>query len=529
MTKSYAEHFSTKQTIQTEAIPGKAMTKNSAGGFSFAVDGWKRLDRFLILGAEGGSYYATEKALTVENAKSVVELLKEDGMRVVNRIKEVSVNGLAPKNDPAVFALAMAAGLGEPNVRKAALTFLPEVCRIGTHLFQFVEAIEKFRGWGRGLRTAVRDWYDKKEPDKLAYQLVKYQQRGGWSHRDLLRLSKRKAEGIHSTLYRWAVGKADPDTLMGVGGLELVAAFEAAKKATDVKQIIRLIQEYNLPRECIPTQFLTDTGVWEALLEKMPLTAMIRNLATLTRVGVIAPLSNGSRKVISELTNVERLRKSRVHPMAVLIALKTYASGKGDKSDKTWVPVPQVIDALDGAFYNAFGNVEPTGKRWMLGVDVSGSMSSPISGMNLSCAEAAAAMSLITVHTEDQYYVHGFSGEFVPLKFGKRTRLDDALKTTQGMNFGPTNCALPMEYALTHKIPVDVFTVLTDNETWFGSVHPCQALQQYREKMDIPAKLIVAAFVSNGFTIADPNDAGMMDVVGMSADVPVVMANFARE
>jgi hypothetical protein len=44
-----------------------------------------------------------------------------------------------------------------------------------------------------------------------------------------------------------------------------------------------------------------------------------------------------------------------------------------------------------------------------------------------------------------------------------------------------------------------------------------QALRQYREATGIPAKLVVVAMASNGFSIADPNDAGMLDVVGFDA------------
>src|SRR5262245_62311961 len=88
----------------------------------------------------------------------------------------------------------MAASLGSPSTRAAALAALPRVCRIGTHLFQFAENIEAFRGWGRAIRRAVGGWYVGKEPRELAYQLSKYQQRNGWSHRDLLRLAHPKVD-----------------------------------------------------------------------------------------------------------------------------------------------------------------------------------------------------------------------------------------------------------------------------------------------------------------------------------------------
>ena len=38
--------------------------RNSARGYSYPVDQWRRLERFLILGSEGGSYYAIERTLT---------------------------------------------------------------------------------------------------------------------------------------------------------------------------------------------------------------------------------------------------------------------------------------------------------------------------------------------------------------------------------------------------------------------------------------------------------------------------------
>ena len=524
MTTTYASHFSTRSTPQSEAIPGKTMVQNSAGGFSFAVDDWTRLERFLILGSEGGSYYATERGLTIENAQCVMRCVAVDPMRTVQTIVEISEAGRAPKNDPAVFALAICAGAPDnPGARMLALAALPKVCRIGTHLFQFAEAVEKFRGWGRSLRNAVGQWYKVREPGDLAYQVSKYQQRNGWSHRDLLRLSHPKpATEEYKSVYRWACGKPVETPV------PLLAAVDAAKAAGSASEIVSLIREHGLVRECIPTQWLDSPDVWDALLEKMPLTAMIRNLATMTKIGLIKPLSSAVAKVCDRLADGEYLRKSRVHPLAILLAQRTYASGRGLRGSSTWSPVPQVVDALDGAFYAAFQNVEPTGKRWLLGVDVSGSMSAQLSGTPISCAEAAAAMALVTAHTEPAYYIHGFSGQFVDLGLSKGMRLNDALRRTQGRNFGSTDCAIPMLYALNNRLDVDTFVVLTDSETWCGSIHPSQALRQYREKMGIPAKLIVMGMVSNGFTIADPADSGMLDVVGFDSAVPQIMADFAR-
>ena len=83
-----------------------------------------------------------------------------------------------------------------------------------------------------------------------------------------------------------------------------------------------------------------------------------------------------------------------------------------------------------------------------------------------------------------------------------------------------------MVEALKHRWAVDAFVVYTDNETWAGNIHPAQALQAYRERMGIAAKLVVVAMASNGFSIADPNDAGMLDVVGFDSATPQVISDF---
>lgn len=61
----------------------------------------------------------------------------------------------------------------------------------------------------------------------------------------------------------------------------------------------------------------------------------------------------------------------------------------------------------------------------------------------------------------------------------------------------------------------------------YNSVHPCTALKQYRQAMGIPAKLVVCAMSSTGFTIADPNDSGSLDVVGFDTAVPSLIHDFA--
>ncbi|HEY9898929.1 MAG TPA: TROVE domain-containing protein [Pantanalinema sp.] len=513
------------RTPQDQPIPGSAQVPNSAGGFSWAVDDWERLDRFLILGTEGGSYYVRPAALARENAAAVLRCIAQDGPRAVERIALISEAARAPRNDPALFALALAAAMGSAETRSLALAALPRVARIGTHLFHFMAYVEGFRGWGRGLRRAIGAWYNAQDPDDLALQLIKYRRRDGWSHRDALRLSHPvPASSAHQALYRWVAHQEDVEGLP-----ERLSAFVGLQRAETPEAIAGLITAHRMPREAVPTRWLDRPEVWEALLAAMPLEAMVRNLATMTRAGLLRPLSTASRLVCERLGDAERLRQAHLHPIKLLAALATYTAGHGVRSNAgEWVPDPSIVDALDGAFYRAFENVAPSGKRIVLALDVSASMDSgQVAGVaGLTPRMAAAALALVTASTEREVTAIAFSDRMVPLALSARERLDDVMRATAAIPFGGTDCALPMLWALENGVEADAFVILTDSETWAGEIHPAEALARYRERTGIPAKLAVVGMVSNGFSIADPADPGMLDVVGFDTAVPQLLSDF---
>lgn len=528
----YRKHFNVRETPQREQIPGRDdQVANSEGGYVWSVDDWIRLDRFLIQGSEGGTFYIAEHELTVQNAKAVARCLNADGPRTVKRIVEISEAGRAPKNDPALFALAMAASeqFANKGTRQAALEALPRVARIGTHLFTFLELVEGLRGWGRGLRDAVAAWYNDKDPGKLAYQVIKYRQRGGWAHRDALRLSRPvPVDDAHNAIYHWVTQGAAIEPLE-----PLIQGFLEAQGAQDAKAAIGVLSRYpGLPWEALPAQVLREPGVWEAMLPKMPMGAMVRNLARMTNIGLIAPYSDATRLIMGKLNSQEAIQKSRLHPVKILAALLTYQKGHGSRGKLTWTPDNAVLDALDNAFYIAFGNVKPTGKRLCLGVDISLSMNSPelqrIPGMTPRIA--AAAMAMVTMRTEDHPpAIMGFSSKFTPITIGQRQRLDDVVRYMDGLPHGGTDCSLPMRWAQENMLNFDAFLVYTDNETWAGPVHACQALNTYRQVSGIPAKLAVVSILPNEFSIADPDDAYTVDFVGFDTATPELISDFVRE
>lgn len=555
--------INTRKTKQSEKADARQV-KNNAGGYTFKVTDEVRVNRFLTLGVDGGTYYVAEPDLTRDNAQVILAAAATKGEWLVERIVEISVAGRAPRQNPAIFALAAVAGLGDDAARKAALDAMPAVCRTGYHLYLWARYIEQFRGWGRGLRRAVGNWYLDRDVDALAYQAIKYRQREGWSHRDLLRLSHPKTEDpARSALLNWIVARdrrvtvgRDPEDLLTPTAVPpLVWAFQQAQAATTVGQWTELVTNFRLPWEALPDAAMTQPEVWRAMIANgIPQGALIRQLPRLTWLGVFDDAASLAT-VTTQLTSASYLRKARIHPINVLVALRTYAKGKSMTGDSTWTPKRQIIDALDAAFYASFTTFEPSGKRHLLALDVSGSMGGYAMGAPrkgranyspLTCREVCAALALFTMATEPACDVIGFTGggggafgywqargrqqltDVSELSISPRQRLDDAVNTIADLPFGATDCALPMLWAGTLRKEYDTFVVLTDNETWAGDIHPHQALKRYRETSGIDAKLAVVALTPTEFTIADPLDPGTLDISGFDSNVPNLLSDFSR-
>lgn len=522
-----------RRTAQTDQADSRQV-QNSEGGFVFTLEPLKQLERFLILGSSEGTFYASAQEVTMQSARIVTECLDINTEAALALIADVSDKGRAVSNDPAIVATALA--IRHPNVTTHQVRKLVgKVIRTGTHLFSLAAMLKRTGGWGRKTRNALAHFYETRDADQLAYQAAKYKQREGWSQRDILRIS-------HPILYKegtravadWICGR--PSELP-----PLLSEIETIKDITHMPEIAnRVRKNTNLTWEMLPSDALASPEVWEAMISRgMPLGALVRNLGRLGALGILKPMGKTTRQVCKQLRNAEAIRRARLHPLSILKAQKVYAKGRGVRGSLSWTITPEIVEALEDAFMLAFDAIEPTGKRTFLGIDVSGSMSQPCAGADIiSCAEGAAVMAMVTMRTEETAYAAGFSSsggrswgarsELVDLGINRRMSLQEVMRNTRSHTFGGTDCSLPMVHALSEGIEVDTFVVYTDNETYAGQIHPHQALQEYRRKMGIDAKLIVVGMAVNEFTIAEPTDAGMLDCVGFDTATPSVIADFSR-
>jgi hypothetical protein len=306
-------------------------------------------------------------------------------------------------------------------------------------------------GIGRGIRRVFGEYFYSRTGIEIANLMTKYQNREGWNIKDVLTLihidsKKMKDDGgrlaiehVFKTKEEFApiLAEAPPTAdrvkqlLSAIKEIHTIAERPLQPPANpslaglsnyqyteELNRIVHLINTIGLCREQLPSQLFKYRKVWEALLQSkgangkgkgMPLTALIRNLGKLStaEIGIIAPaaMTPSVKDICDRITDAADIKRSKIHPYNVLVAMLTYQKGAGDKGSLVWAANPNVVAALDKAFKLAFQNITPTGKRIKIALDVSGSMSSnfctgsPI----VNCATGSVAMMMMTLYVENQH------------------------------------------------------------------------------------------------------------------------------
>ncbi|MFI7124697.1 TROVE domain-containing protein [Nonomuraea sp. NPDC050153] len=537
---------------QTQPLPGRTdQVRNAAGGYVFAKDLWRRVEDFLILGTTGGTYYVSEQKLTAENADVLFQAIAQNGPRVVELLTEISTARppRAPKQRPALFALAACYAKGDAATRQAAKTALPKVARTTDHLAQFFGYYKNLGGKptargtapvvGRSLRTALASWFLSDNADNVAFRVCKARQRKtpqgeAFDLRDVLRIAHPKAESPErGRLFGWIAGNATDEQAREV--LESVDRFLTAKAVTTPSEAIRVVTERKVPWEFLPDAMLREPIVWDALIDTIGMTALIRNLARMTRIGTLKPMSDATRRTVARLTDREALLKARIHPMDAFLALRVYGSGRAQPNPRadaqTWKPVPAILDALEETYELAFDTVEPTGRRLLVAVDSSGSMSwggVMAGGSSIGTPyEVGCAMAVMLARIErGNVHVIDVDTSVHASKVTPRTNLREIASWRP--SGGGTDLSLPFQWAREQRMAVDGVVLFTDNETWAGRTHPAQALDAYRRTVNAETRVIVAAMTAAGYSIGDPRDEGALNVAGLDASLPLIVNGFIQ-
>jgi 60 kDa SS-A/Ro ribonucleoprotein len=515
-----------------------------------------RFTRFLIMGTETGSFYQDAKELTRENTKIAQKQL-DAGPDAVVEIMRVSKSGLAEKQDAILFSLALATRSKNDATRQTAYEALIPVCRTLSQLYTFLDYRFKIGGvsggelvgkkiknaknderYGghassMGLRKALQKWLGSFSDADLAYQMMKYQNRSGVSFRDVLRIARpTPATPARSALYKYAVkNELNPEMEMEAHE-RLSAARTVGMEGMREDAIADLIVKYNLPREVIGTQYLNERSVWEALLQDMPMMALIRNLGKMSSIELFKD-SEMRKLVVDRLNDTKRIENSRVHPLNIYTALHTYEQGKGTKGSLSWTADGKIVDALNDAFDHSFKNVVPSGKSILLAIDTSWSMSGfAHSGTLSNAAGLAAILSLIILRSEDNVELIGISNEIHRnLGITGRMRPQDAMRQIQKPLGGGTDLCLPFKVV---GKETDAIMLFTDSEN--GARDGLRIYQEAFLRKDEHRRLVLAQMVPNSSgwvrpTNEDWDNVGRksLEISGFDPSIGKLTADFLAE
>jgi 60 kDa SS-A/Ro ribonucleoprotein len=291
------------------------------------------------------------------------------------------------------------------------------------------------------------------------------------------------------------------------------------------------------------------------MFESMPITALVRNLGKMSQLELFGPFSEIEHEACVRLTNKYKVKKSRIHPIQVMNAYIVYKNGHSYQGSLTWEVSPKIVDALEKCFYLSFKNIEPSGKRIMLALDVSGSMTAQLNRSLMSCRVASAVLAMCTIKTEPFTEIIGFTsggkdavhinnvqaqssrylgcysraGDISRLPLSANAGLREVVRSISNLPFARTDCSLPFIYCENKGIDVDAVCIYTDNETYAGYIHPWQALDSLQQKLGHEVKCIVVGMTATGFSIARPEYRNMLDVVGFDTNTPSIISDFIKE
>ncbi|XP_034233929.1 60 kDa SS-A/Ro ribonucleoprotein-like isoform X2 [Thrips palmi] len=579
-----------------------------------------RLKRFLHYGSESAVCVPGDreflKCFLMENLPSIEEMLAdcppEKQGDAVNHIMKAFMDGYSGYPECLIFALAVCAcQKTSERLRSQAYNALKTVCKTPKDIFLFVSFTKKLsaphKGHGNGWRNALTQWYLSKEPMDMAASVSLFRGFYGFTHKDLFRLCHIKAEDkVKGAIVQYVMkgleaskmtfDKEDDPTIQQV--FSYLQIVEEIKHQTDVQASARLIELHNLPIVVVPAHNVKSPEVWIAAVPNMPLGELLDNLVRLSCAGLLksGPLE---QKIVDRLLDQTAIVESHLHPTQVYCAMKRYECHaknthefmekliKMKKVEKELKPAPKpstkILDALNHLLNSTLKLLVPTGKRYLVAIDLSHNMKSwhCNGARDVAPAMAATLLALSLLHAEREVTVVAFPAlpgappekelidpvnpvvqafipveqavnrrakkqrtagpihprktslePMVPLTLEKDVSIADNLAKMMSESLhGPVEVCQPMVWAQQSKKPIDVFIVLTDYVTPRKRAFkdPAIALQEYRQQMNLPqTKLITCALASNELNVAAANDAGMLDIVGFNGKVARIIEAFSR-
>ncbi|MDN3575199.1 TROVE domain-containing protein [Chitinimonas viridis] len=279
----------------------------------------------------------------------------------------------------------------------------------------------------------------------------------------------------------------------------------------------------------VPFQLLSNEALtaaeWAVLAQRMGWQALRMNLNTLARQGAFA-LPGVPEQVAARLADPAAVAKARVYPYQLLAAYRM----AGDD-------VPAVVrNALQDALDISLVNVPKLEGQVVICPDVSGSMSSPVTGVRqgastkVRCIDVAALVSAAILRTHPDARVLPFEVKVVDLALNPRDSVMTNAQKLAAIGGGGTACSAPLAKLVAEGAKVDVVILVSDNESWVDASRrgATETMKQWTllKQRNPQARLVCIDLQPYGTTQAVER-ADILNVGGFGDAVFDVMAQFA--
>ena len=501
------------QLFQTRqgAMPAAAHAVNRTGAAAYAFDPRHQLAQIAVTGCLGQTFYTSPE----EQLDQLANLVLTVDTRFTAQTAIYARQRGYMKDVPATLAAALAVW----DTALLAQVF-GRVIDNGKMLRNFVQIVRSGamgrKSLGSAPKKLVQNWLLNASEKQLLNASVGNQP----SLADVVKMVHPKpAEAWRAAWFAWLIGKPFDEAALP----PITQAFERFKR-----DAAKGVASAELPD--VPFQMLTalelNAKQWAQIAANGSWQMVRQNLNTFARHGVFE-VKDMTNLIAKKLRDASAVAKARVMPYQLLSAYK--AAGEQ-------VPA-KVRDALQDAMEHAIANVPRFAGTVVVCPDVSGSMSSAVTGYragatsSVRCIDVAGLMAAAVLRKNKEARVLPFEHKVVSLQLNGRDSVMTNAEKLAKIGGGGTNCSAPLKQLADEKAQVDVVIMVSDNESWVDGVRRGATetmLQWERIKQRNPgAKLVCIDIQPHGTTQAlERND--ILNVGGFSDAVFDVVASFAE-
>jgi 60 kDa SS-A/Ro ribonucleoprotein len=481
-----------------------ANTINNAGGKAYSLSDKAALAQYAMTGCFNGTYYSSDE----DQLRKVLDLANECSPEFVAKLAVYSREAGLMKDMPAVLSAVVASK--DSALLQKIFDRVVDSPKMVRNFVQIIRSgVTTRKSFGTRPKKLIQAYLESLTDE----QLFKADVGNDPSLQDIIKLvrphpSNKKRSALYAYLLDKPYNKRDL--------LPLARAFEDFKK--DPTGEIP-----DVPFQMLTALPLTDKQ-WKQIAENATWTQTRMNLNTFLRHNVFADKKMVSL-VANRLQDAELIRKAKAFPYQLFAAFKNVS---GDMPTSITV-------ALQKAAEIAIENVPEFDGQVFVFPDVSGSMSSPVTGnrgsvsTKIRCIDVAALVAATVLRKNPEAVVTPFDTRVHNSKLNPMDSIMTNAEKLAAFGGGGTDCHLPLAALNARKAMGDLIVYVSDNESWadpqYGRGTAVMSEWKKFKVRNPKAKLVCIDITPNATTQAD-TDKDILNIGGFSDNVFSVIARF---